>query len=407
MSHRSPNTDPHPDWHRDTLAVRVASERSHYGENSEALFLTSGYVQPSAEVSARRFSGDEEGFTYGRYGNPTVASFERRLAALEGSEACISTASGMSAILMMCMGLLKAGDHVVCSQSMFGSTIKLIGTDLAKFGVLSSFVSQTDVAAWRAAITPETRLLFAETPTNPLTEVCDIRALADIAHSAGALLCVDNCFATPALQQPMALGADIVMHSGTKYLDGQGRVMAGALCASEALVTKSFLPVLKSAGMTLSPFNAWVVLKGLETLAIRMRAQSERALALARWLESHAAVARVFYPGLASHPQHALAMAQQSGCGGAVLSFEVKAADGAQARERAFHVLDTMQTLSLSTNLGDTKTLVAHPASTSHGRLTEAQRAAAGVTQGLIRVAVGLEHLNDITTDLDRGFSSL
>jgi len=407
MSHRSPNTDPHPDWHRDTLAVRVASERSHYGENSEALFLTSGYVQPSAEVSARRFSGDEEGFTYGRYGNPTVASFERRLAALEGSEACISTASGMSAILMMCMGLLKAGDHVVCSQSMFGSTIKLIGTDLAKFGVLSSFVSQTDVAAWRAAITPETRLLFAETPTNPLTEVCDIRALADIAHSAGALLCVDNCFATPALQQPMALGADIVMHSGTKYLDGQGRVMAGALCASEALVTKSFLPVLKSAGMTLSPFNAWVVLKGLETLAIRMRAQSERALALARWLESHAAVARVFYPGLASHPQHALAMAQQSGCGGAVLSFEVKAADGVQARERAFHVLDTMQTLSLSTNLGDTKTLVAHPASTSHGRLTEAQRAAAGVTQGLIRVAVGLEHLNDITTDLDRGFSSL
>ena len=407
MSHRSPNTDPHPDWHRDTLAVRVASERSHYGENSEALFLTSGYVQPSAEVSARRFSGDEEGFTYGRYGNPTVASFERRLAALEGSEACISTASGMSAILMMCMGLLKAGDHVVCSQSMFGSTIKLIGTDLAKFGVLSSFVSQTDVAAWRAAITPETRLLFAETPTNPLTEVCDIRALADIAHSAGALLCVDNCFATPALQQPMALGADIVMHSGTKYLDGQGRVMAGALCASEALVTKSFLPVLKSAGMTLSPFNAWVVLKGLETLAIRMRAQSERALALARWLESHAAVARVFYPGLASHPQHALAMAQQSGCGGAVLSFEVKAADGAQARERAFHVLDTMQTLSLSTNLGDTKTLVAHPASTSHGRLTEAQRAAAGVTQGLIRVAVGLEHLNDITTDLDRGLSSL
>ena len=407
MSHRSPNTDPHPDWHRDTLAVRVASERSHYGENSEALFLTSGYVQPSAEVSARRFSGDEEGFTYGRYGNPTVASFERRLAALEGSEACISTASGMSAILMMCMGLLKAGDHVVCSQSMFGSTIKLIGTDLAKFGVLSSFVSQTDVAAWRAAITPETRLLFAETPTNPLTEVCDIRALADIAHSAGALLCVDNCFATPALQQPMALGADIVMHSGTKYLDGQGRVMAGALCASEALVTKTFLPVLKSAGMTLSPFNAWVVLKGLETLAIRMRAQSERALALARWLESHAAVARVFYPGLASHPQHALAMAQQSGCGGAVLSFEVKAADGAQARERAFHVLDTMQTLSLSTNLGDTKTLVAHPASTSHGRLTEAQRAAAGVTQGLIRVAVGLEHLNDITTDLDRGLSSL
>ncbi len=407
MNHRPSNTEAHPDWQRDTLAVRVASERSHYGENSEALFLTSGYVQPSAEASARRFSGDEEGFTYGRYGNPTVASFERRLAAMEGAEACISTASGMSAILMMCMGLLKAGDHVLCSRSMFGSTIKLIGTDLAKFGVTSSFVSQTDVGAWRAAITPTTRLLFAETPTNPLTEVCDIRALADIAHNAGALLCVDNCFATPVLQLPMALGADIVMHSGTKYLDGQGRVMAGALCASEDLVTKTFLPVLKSAGMTLSPFNAWVVLKGLETLDIRMRAQSERALALARWLESNPAVARVFYPGLASHPQHDLAMAQQSGCGGAVLSFEVKAADGAQARERAFHVLDSMQLLSLSTNLGDTKTLVAHPASTSHGRLTEPQRADAGVTQGLLRVAVGLEHLNDITTDLDRGLSSL
>ena len=407
MSQRPSNTDPHPDWQRDTLAVRVASERSHYGENSEALFLTSGYVQPSAEAAARRFAGDEEGYTYGRYGNPTVASFEQRLAALEGAEACISTASGMSAILMMCMGLLKAGDHVLCSRSMFGSTIKLIGTDLAKFGVTSSFVSQTDVGAWRAALTPATRLLFAETPTNPLTEVCDIPALSDIAHNAGALLCVDNCFATPALQLPMALGADIVMHSGTKYLDGQGRVMAGALCASDELVTKTFLPVLKSAGMTLSPFNAWVVLKGLETLEIRMRAQSERALALAHWLESHPAVARVFYPGLPSHPQHALAMSQQSGCGGAVLSFEVKAADGAQARERAFHVLDSMQMLSLSTNLGDTKTLVAHPASTSHGRLTEAQRAAAGVTQGLIRVAVGLEHLNDITTDLDRGLSSL
>ena len=407
MSQRPSNTEAHPDWQRDTLAVRVASERSHYGENSEALFLTSGYVQPSAEAAARRFAGDEEGFTYGRYGNPTVASFEQRLAALEGAEACISTASGMSAILMMCMGLLKAGDHVLCSRSMFGSTIKLIGTDLAKFGVTSSFVSQTDVGAWRAALTPATRLLFAETPTNPLTEVCDIPALADIAHNAGALLCVDNCFATPALQLPMALGADIVMHSGTKYLDGQGRVMAGALCASDELVTKTFLPVLKSAGMTLSPFNAWVVLKGLETLEIRMRAQSERALALAHWLESHPAVARVFYPGLPSHPQHALAMSQQSGCGGAVLSFEVKATDGAQARERAFHVLDSMQMLSLSTNLGDTKTLVAHPASTSHGRLTEAQRAAAGVTQGLIRVAVGLEHLNDITTDLDRGLSSL
>lgn len=393
--------------HRDTLAVRAAVDRSQYGENSEALYLTSGYVQPSAEAAARRFAGDEEGFTYGRYGNPTVASFEQRLAALEGAEACISTASGMSAILMMCMGLLKSGDHVICSHSMFGSTIKLIGSDLAKFGVESSFVPQTDVAAWKAAVKPNTKLLFAETPTNPLTDVCDIRALATIAHNAGALLAVDNCFATPALQRPMALGADIVMHSGTKYLDGQGRVMAGALCASQELVTKTFLPVLKSAGMTLAPFNAWVVLKGLETLDIRMQAQSVRALALAQWLQLHPAVARVHYPGLSSHPQHELAMAQQSNCGGAVLSFEVKAGDAEQARARAFHVLDSLKTLSLSTNLGDTKTLLAHPASTSHGRLTEAQRQIAGVSQGLIRVAVGLEHINDIEADLDRGLSSI
>lgn len=399
--------NPVGDLHRDTLAVRAAVPRSAYGENSEALYLTSGYVQPSAEASARRFAGDEEGFTYGRYGNPTVASFEQRLAALEGAPAAISTASGMSAILMMCMGLLKSGDHVLCSQSMFGSTIKLIGTDLAKFGVTSSFVPQTDLAAWQAAVRPATRLLFAETPTNPLTEVCDIRALADIAHNAGALLAVDNCFATPALQRPMAMGADIVMHSGTKYLDGQGRVMAGALCASQDLVTQSFLPVLKSAGMTLAPFNAWVVLKGLETLDIRMQAQSARALALAQWLQVHPAVARVYYPGLSSHPQHTLAMAQQSGCGGAVLSFELKSSEPDQARARAFHVLDTLQTLSLCTNLGDTKTLLAHPASTSHGRLTPAQRDAAGVSQGLIRVAVGLEHITDIQADLDRGLTTI
>ena len=396
-----------PRLHRDTLAVRMASERSQYGENAEALYLTSGYVQPSAAASARRFAGDEDGFTYGRYGNPTVASFEQRLAAMEGTEACMATASGMSAILMMCMGLLKAGDHVVCSQSMFGSTIKLIGSDLAKFGVQSSFVRQTDVAAWQAAVQPNTRLLFAETPTNPLTEVCDIQALSDIAHNARALLAVDNCFATPALQRPVTLGADIVMHSGTKYLDGQGRVMAGALCASQQMVTEQFLPVLKSAGMTLAPFNAWVVLKGLETLDIRMQAQAARALQLARWLEQHSAVQRVFFPGLPSHPQHALAMRQQDGCGGAVLSFVVKAQDPEQARARAFHVLDSMELLSLCTNLGDTKTLVSHPASTSHGRLTEAQRQAAGVTQGMIRVSVGLEHFDDVSADLARGLNTL
>ena len=393
--------------HPDTLAVRSAVARSQYGENSEALYLTSGYVQPSAEAAARRFAGDEDGFTYGRYGNPTVASFEQRLAKMEGTEAAISAASGMSSILMMCMGLLQSGDHVVCSRSMFGSTIKLIGSDLAKFGVQSSFVSQTDVDAWRAAVRPNTRLLFAETPTNPLTEVCDIAGLAEIAHAAGALLALDNCLATPALQRPVEFGADIVMHSGTKFLDGQGRVMAGALCASEQLVIEKFLPVLKSGGMTLAPFNAWVVLKGLETLDIRMRAQSAQALELAHWLQEHPKVERVYYPGLASHPQHRLAMAQQSGLGGAVLSLAIKSANEGVARARAFHVLDSLQLLSLSTNLGDTKTLLAHPASTSHGRMTEAQRQAAGVVQGLIRLSVGLEHLDDIKNDLLRGLDSL
>ena len=399
-------TPPRP-LHRDTLAVREAVARSQYGENSEALYLTSGYVQPSAEAAARRFAGDEDGYTYGRYGNPTVSSFEQRLAALEGTEAAIGTASGMSAILMMCLALLKAGDHIVCSRSMFGSTIRLIGTDLARFGVESTFVSQIDTPAWQAAMRSNTRLLFAETPTNPLTEVCDIQALADIAHNAGALLALDNCFATPALQRPVLFGADIIMHSGTKYLDGQGRVMAGALCASQAMVIEKFLPVLKSGGMSLAPFNAWVVLKGLETLDLRMRAQSDQALALAQWLQDHPAVSRVYYPGLASHPQHALAMAQQSGVGGAVLSFDVKAANPEQARARAFAVLDAMQVLSLSTNLGDTKTLAAHPASTSHGRLTEPQRQAAGIGQGLIRVAVGLEHLDDIKADLALGLDTL
>ena len=392
-----------PGLHPDTLAVRTAVGRSQYGENSEALYLTSGYVQPSAEAAARRFAGDEDGYTYGRYGNPTVSSFEQRLAALEETEAAIGTASGMSAILMMCLALLKTGDHILCSRSMFGSTIRLIGTDLARFGVSSTFVPQTDLGAWQAAVQSNTRLLFVETPTNPLTEVCDIAALADLAHNAGAMLAVDNCFATPALQRPVVLGADIIMHSGTKYLDGQGRVVAGALCASQKLVNEKFLPILKSGGMTLAPFNAWVVLKGLETLDLRMRAQSERTLALALWLQDQEAVQLVHYPGLASHPQHELAMAQQSGLGGAVLSFEVKAVKPEQARQRAFALLDAMQLVSLSTNLGDTKTLAAHPASTSHGRLTEAQRQAAGIGQGLIRIAVGLEHVDDIKADLTRG----
>jgi O-succinylhomoserine sulfhydrylase len=393
--------------HVDTLAVRAAVDRSQYGENSEAMYLTSGYVQPDAETAARRFAGEEEGYTYSRLGNPTVTSFEMRLAAMEGAEACVATSTGMSAILLMCLGLLKSGDHVICSHSLFGSTIKLIGSEFAKFGVQTSYVSQTNVAEWKAAMQPNTRLLFAETPTNPLTDVCDIEALADIAHAGNALLVVDNCFATPILQRPLEMGADLVVHSGTKYLDGQGRVMAGALCGSKALIDDVFGPVMRSAGMTLSPFNAWVVLKGLETLSIRMHAQSQQALALAQWLEAQPQVARVYYPGLKSHAQHALAMKQQSGLGGAVLSFEVKADSPEVGRANAFKLMNAMRTVSLSTNLGDVKTLVAHPASTSHGRLSEAQRQVAGIQQGLIRVAVGLEHLDDLKADFTRGFQAL
>ncbi len=393
--------------HRETLAVRAAVDASQYGENSEALYLTSSFTQPDSETAARRFAGEEEGYIYSRFTNPTVASMEQRLAALEGMEAAIGTSSGMSAILLLCMGLLKAGDHVVCSQSVFGSTIKLIAGEFGKFGVRSTFVSQTDVAQWRAAIVPETRLLFAETPTNPLTDVCDIQALADVAHNAGALLAVDNCFCTPALQQPARFGADIVIHSGTKYLDGQGRVVAGALVGPRQLIADKFIPVMRSAGMSLSPFNAWVVLKGMETLGIRMEAQSQRALELARWLQSHPRIERVYYPGLESHAQHELAMAQQSGRGGAVVSFDVKAADPGQARRNAFHVVDTTQLLSVTANLGDVKTIITHPASTSHGRLTEQQRQAAGIRQNLLRVAVGLEHLEDLKADLARGLDTL
>jgi len=316
----------------------------------------------------------------------------------------------MSAILLLGMGLLKAGDHVVCSQSVCGATVMLFGREFAKFGVETSFVSQTDVAQWRAAMRPNTMLLFAESPTNPLTEVCDIRALAAIAHGAGAMLAVDNCFCTPALQRPIDLGADFVVHSGTKYLDGQGRVIAGALCGREGAVNDQLVPVMRSAGMALSPFNAWVVLKGLETLSIRMQAQSARALALAHWLEAQPAVERVFFPGLESHPQHALAMAQQSGSGGAVVSFIVRGERGggpAAARRNAFHVIDSTQVCSITANLGDTKTTITHPASTSHGRLSDEQRAAAGITQGMIRLAVGLDDVADIQADLERGLATL
>jgi len=390
----------------ETLAVRAALAPSQYGENSEALFLTSGYVQPDAETSARRFA-DSEDFTYSRTSNPTVRSFEGRLAAMEGTESAVATATGMAAILLLIMGLLKTGDHVVCSRSVFGSTINLFAKEFGKFGVETSFVSQTDLAEWRAAVKSSTRLFFAETPTNPLTEVCDIRALADLAHGAGALLVVDNSFCSPALQRPAALGADLVMHSGTKYLDGQGRVMAGALCGPEKLIKDVFGPVIRTAGMTLSPFNAWVVLKGLETLNLRMKAHSENALAVARWLERQPQVERVYYPGLASHPQHELAMRQQGGQGGAVVSFVLRGATPETAREAAFHVIDSVRVLSVATNLGDTKSIITHPATTSHGRLSEVQRAAAGIGQGLIRLAVGLEHVDDITDDLLRGLSTL
>jgi O-succinylhomoserine sulfhydrylase len=400
-----------PNLHLDTLAVRAAIEKSQYGENSEALYLTSSFVQPDAETAARRFAMEEEGYTYTRVGNPTVTSMELRLAALEGTEAAIATSSGMAAILLLGMGLLKAGDHVVCSQSVFGSTIRLFAGEFAKFGVATTFVSQTDIAQWTAAVRPSTRLLFAETPTNPLTDICDIAQLADLAHNTGALLAVDNCFCSPALQQPVRFGADFVIHSGTKYLDGQGRVMAGAICCSRKYVDEVFLPITRTAGMVLAPFNAWVVLKGMETLGIRMQAQSERALALAQWLEDHPRVKRVYYPGLASHAQHALAMRQQSasgkGLGAAVVSFEVYGADTAALRRNAFAAIDAVRVCSITTNLGDTKTTISHPASTSHGRLTEEQRSAAGIGQGLIRLAVGLEHLEDLKADLALGLDTL
>jgi O-succinylhomoserine sulfhydrylase len=396
-----PRIDLPADVRLDTLAVREGLPPSSWGENSEALYLTSSFVHPDAATAAARFANEEEAFVYSRFSNPTVTMMERRLAALEGTEAAIGTASGMAAILLLILGTLKGGDHVVCSQSVFGSTIRLF-QDFAKFGIETSFVSQSGADEWRAAVRPNTKLLFAETPTNPLTEVCDIAALADIAHKAGALLCVDNCFCSPALQRPVEFGADVVMHSGTKFLDGQGRVIAGALCATEVLVNEKLVPVMRSAGMALSPFNAWVVLKGLETLSIRVRAQSERALQMARWLEQQPQVERVFHPSLESHPQHRLAMAQQSGQGGAVVSFSVKG-----GREGAFKVIDAARVCSITTNLGDTKTTISHPSSTSHGRLTEAQRLAAGITQGTIRLAVGLDDVEDLKTDLLRGLCQL
>ena len=386
------------DYSFDTLAVRAGQVRSQFNEHSEALYLTSSFVFDNAAQAAARFSGEEEGNVYARFTNPTVTMLQERLAALEGAAGCIATASGMAAILAMIMALLKGGDHIVASRSIFGATQQLLGNILPKFGIATDFIDGGDPAAFRAALRPNTRLVFIETPSNPLTEVLDIAALAQVAHPAGALLAVDNCFCTPALQRPLALGADLVIHSATKYLDGQGRVLGGAVCGSQVLIAEVF-KFLRTAGPTLSPFNAWVILKGLETLNIRMQAQSANALELARWLEAQAKVTRVFYPGLPSHPQHALALRQQAG-GGAILSFEV---DG--GRDAAWRVVDHCRLLSITANLGDTKTTITHPASTTHGRISAEARAASGISEGMLRIAVGLEAVADIKKDLARGLA--
>ncbi|HUY03526.1 MAG TPA: O-succinylhomoserine sulfhydrylase [Rhodocyclaceae bacterium] len=386
------------DFQLETLAVRAGQQRSQFKEHSEALYLTSSFVFDSAAQAAARFSGEDPGNVYSRFTNPTVSMMQDRLAALEGAEGCVATASGMAAILAMAMGLLKGGEHIVASQSIFGATQQLFGSILPKFGVAASLVVGTDPAAFRAALLPNTKLVFIETPSNPLTEVFDIAAIAEIAHGAGVLLAVDNCFCSPALQLPLQLGADLVIHSATKYLDGQGRVLGGAVLGRKSL-TDEVLKFLRTTGPTLSAFNAWVILKGLETLKIRMQAQSANALAVAQWLEDQPQVQRVFYPGLPSHPQHALAMRQQAS-GGAILSFEVKG-----GRESAWRVVDHCRLLSITANLGDTKTTITHPASTTHGRISPEARAAAGIGEGLLRVAVGLEAVSDIEADLARGLA--
>ncbi|MCM8593762.1 O-succinylhomoserine sulfhydrylase [Accumulibacter sp.] len=382
----------------ETLAVRAGQERSQFGEHSEALYLTSSFVFSSAAQAAARFSGEEEGNVYSRFTNPTVSVFQERLAALEGTEACIATGSGMSAILSLIMALCSSGDHVVASTGLFGATQQLLGTIMPRFGVTTSFVAQTDVGAWQAAIRPETRLLFLETPSNPLTEIADIAALADVAHVRGALLVVDNCFCTPILQRPLDLGADLVVHSATKFLDGQGRVLGGAVAGRRQLTDEVF-KFLRTAGPALSPFNAWVLLKGLETLKIRLDAQSAKALELASWLEAHPKVARVYYPGLASHPQFELARRQQKS-GGAIVSFVVNG-----GRAEAWKIVDSCRLLSITANLGDTRTTLTHPASTTHGRITPEQRSAAGIGENLLRIAVGLEAVEDLENDLDAGLS--
>lgn len=383
----------------ETLAVRGGTVRSQFNEHSEAMFLTSSFVFDSAAQAAARFKGEEPGMIYARFTNPTVGMMEARLAGLEGAERCVAFSSGMAAILATVMGLMKAGEHVIASRSIFGSTVQLFSNILGKFGIETTYVSPTDPEEWRAAIKPNTKLFFVESPSNPLTEVSDIAALAAIAKQAGAWLAVDNCFCSPALQKPLALGADIVIHSATKYLDGQGRVLGGAVLGSKELM-EGVYTFLRTAGPTLSAFNAWVILKGLETLAIRMDAHSKSALELAHWLESHPNVERVWYPGLASHPQHAIAMRQQK-TGGGIVAFEVKG-----GKDAAWRVVDSCKLLSITANLGDAKTTITHPATTTHSRMTAEQRASAGIGDGLIRVAVGLESLRDIRNDLARGLNT-
>jgi O-succinylhomoserine sulfhydrylase len=386
------------EYELETLAVRAGTVRSQFNEHSEAIFLTSSLGFGSAAEAAGRFKGEQPGPIYARFTNPTVQMMEARLAALEAAERCVAFASGMASILATVMGLMKAGEHVVASRSIFGSTVQLFSNILGRFGIETTYVSPTDPAEWRAAVKPNTKLFFVESPSNPLTEVSDIRALADIAHASGAWLAVDNCFCSPALQQPLKFGADIVIHSATKYLDGQGRVLGGAVLGSQALM-EGVYAFLRTAGPTLSAFNAWVILKGMETLALRMEAHSKNALALAQWLEAQPQVARVWYPGLPSHPQHRLAMAQQK-TGGGIVAFELK---GGQAA--AWKLIDATRMLSITANLGDTKTTITHPATTTHSRMTAEQRAAAGIGDGLVRIAVGLESLTDIQNDLIRGLA--
>ena len=386
------------DFDLETLAVRAGTVRSQFHEHSEAMFLTSSFVFRNAAEAAARFKGEEPGPIYARFTNPTVQMMEARLAALEGAERCVAFASGMAAILATVMGLMKAGDHVVASRSIFGSTVQLFSNILGRFGIETTYVSPTDPAEWRAAVKPNTRLFFVESPSNPLTEVSDIRALADIAHEVGAWLAVDNCFCSPALQQPLKFGADIIIHSATKYLDGQGRVLGGAVLGSQVLMDGVYT-FLRTAGPTLSAFNAWVILKGMETLSLRMEAHSKNALALAQWLEAQPAVARVLYPGLPSHPQHQLAMAQQK-TGGGIVAFELKG-----GQDAAWKLIDATRMLSITANLGDTKTTITHPSTTTHSRMTPEQRAAAGISDGLVRIAVGLESVADIQADLARGLA--